>query len=163
MQHIIQQLAEIGKLKNFCHEQGDDVPMPSIEALGEVVRIARALLFPGYFGDAVINEQTLLYHIGIHVERLQGLLIRQIKSGLCFDGTLPCNDDLESTARRKAAAFIEGEKVSVNGQICTSVSRNVKEGEVLSRARVCETDGFGMQVKAVGRFSIEVVAHDGGV
>ena len=107
MQHIIQQLAEIGKLKNFCHEQGDDVPMPSIEALGEVVRIARALLFPGYFGDAVINEQTLLYHIGIHVERLQGLLIRQIKSGLCFDGTLSCNDGLESTARRKAAAFIE--------------------------------------------------------
>ena len=79
--------------------------MPSIEALGEVVRIARALLFPGYFGDAVINEQTLLYHIGIHVERLQGLLIRQIKSGLCFDGTLSCNDGLESTARRKAAAI----------------------------------------------------------
>ena len=35
-------------------------------------------------------------------------------------------------SRSKAAAFIEGEKVSVNGQICTSVSRNVKEGEVLS-------------------------------
>ena len=35
-------------------------------------------------------------------------------------------------SRSKAAAFIEGEKASINGQICTSVSRNVKEGEVLS-------------------------------
>ena len=35
-------------------------------------------------------------------------------------------------SRAKAASFIEGEKVSVNGRICTSVSRNVKEGEVLS-------------------------------
>ena len=33
MQHIIQQLAEIGQLKNICHEQGNSVPMPSVETL----------------------------------------------------------------------------------------------------------------------------------
>ena len=99
MQHIIQQLAEIGQLKNICHEQGNSVPMPSVETLSEVVRLARSLLFPGYFGEAAINEQTLLYHIGIHVERLQGLLAQQIKSGLCFDDTLPCDANLERTAQ----------------------------------------------------------------
>ncbi len=106
MQHIIQQLAEIGQLKNICHEQGNSVPMPSVETLSEVVRLARSLLFPGYFGEAAINEQTLLYHIGIHVERLQGLLAQQIKSGLCFDDTLPCDANLERTAQDKATAFI---------------------------------------------------------
>ena len=48
----------------------------------------------------------MLYHIGIHVERLQGLLAQQIKSGLCFDDTLPCDANLERTAQDKATAFI---------------------------------------------------------
>ncbi len=35
-------------------------------------------------------------------------------------------------SRGKAAALIEGEKVSVNGQISTQASRSLKEGEILS-------------------------------
>lgn len=107
MQHIIQQLSEIEQLKNICHEQGNSVSMPSVEVLGNIVQITRSLLFPGYFGEAAINEQTLIYHIGIQVERLQRLLAQQIKSGLCFEGTQSCSEQLDTVAQQKAQAFIE--------------------------------------------------------
>ncbi len=107
MQHIIKQLSETEHLKNICHEQGVNVLMPSYEVLGEVVHIARSLLFPGYFGHAAVNGRTLLYHVGVRVERLLDLLSQQIESGLCFDGTLPCDKSLKDTARAKAFAFVE--------------------------------------------------------
>ena len=35
-------------------------------------------------------------------------------------------------SRTKAAVYIEGEKVSVNGAVCTNVSLNLRGGEILS-------------------------------
>lgn len=97
----------MSRLSHMCHERGENVPMPSVEVLGEVVRLARSLLFPGYFGDAAVSESTLLYHVGINVERLHALLVGQIKSGLCFDADAAvCGDELDGSARRIADAFI---------------------------------------------------------
>ncbi len=47
-------------------------------------------------------------------------------------------------SRTKAAAYIEAEKVFVNGQVMTGVSRTVKEGEVLS-------------IRSVGKFKFASV------
>ena len=108
MQEIIRELSDIKSIKNICHERGNNIPMPSIEVLGEIVQITRSLLFPGYFGDAAVSEQTMLYYIGMNVEKLQMLLTQQIKSGLCFDDSArACGEELDKCASEKAAAFIK--------------------------------------------------------
>jgi len=108
IQETIRQLSDIENFKNICHERADNLPMPSIEVLSEIVQITRSLLFPGYFGDAAVNKGTILYHIGINVEKLQQLLTQQIKSGICFDGNANiCAETLEKEASEKAIAFIE--------------------------------------------------------
>jgi len=108
MQETIRQLSEIKDFKNICHERNESLPMPSIEVLSKIVQITRSLLFPGYFGDAAVNENTILYHIRMNVEKLQLLLTQQIKSGICFDNnTNICADKLEKEATEKTTAFIE--------------------------------------------------------
>lgn len=108
MDETINQLSDITDFKNICHERGNNLPMPSIEILGEIVHIIRSLLFPGYFGDAAVNEHTMLYHIGINVEKLQLLLAQQIKFGTCFDDNSKiCMENLELSANEKATAFVK--------------------------------------------------------
>ena len=52
-------------------------------------------------------------------------------------------------SRTKAAAYIEAEKVFVNGQIASQTSRTVKEGEILSIRGIgkFKFDGAGGQSK----------------
>ena len=82
---LVQRLADTSPIKEVCHHQLKDSPLPSVPVLSEIVDLCRSVLFPGYFGDAGVNERTVMYHIGVNVDRLQLLLNRQIKAGLCFD------------------------------------------------------------------------------
>jgi serine O-acetyltransferase len=81
----IQELSEYELLKGLCHEQIESNPMPSSTVLMEVVGLCRAILFPGYFGNASVTRQNLSFHIGINVEKLHQMLSAQISSGLCFE------------------------------------------------------------------------------
>ena len=81
----IKNLADTGNIREVCHKQTPNNPMPSVEVLKEIVMLIRSVLFPGYFGDAGVNSKTMLYHIGVNVDKLQLLLQLQIKAGLCFD------------------------------------------------------------------------------
>jgi serine O-acetyltransferase len=81
----IKKLADTGNIREVCHKQTHNNPMPSVEVLKEIVMLIRSVLFPGYFGDAGVNSKTMLYHIGVNVDKLQLLLQLQIKAGLCFD------------------------------------------------------------------------------
>lgn len=81
----IKKLADTGNIQEVCHKQTHNNPMPSVEVLKEIVMLIRSVLFPGYFGDAGVNSKTMLYHIGVNVDKLQLLLQLQIKAGLCFD------------------------------------------------------------------------------
>ena len=69
------------------HIEGD--PLPSGRALRRIVDLARAILFPGYFGTAHISKQTIRFHTGVHVETLHRLLTGQIHAGLCFADNRP--------------------------------------------------------------------------
>ena len=82
----IQELSQYELLKGLCHEQQESNPMPSTAVLEEIVNLCRAVLFPGYFGNASISRQNLSFHIGVNIERIHHLLTSQILSGLCFDG-----------------------------------------------------------------------------
>ncbi|MCE5175316.1 MAG: serine acetyltransferase [Bacteroidales bacterium] len=81
----IQELSQYDLLKGLCHEQQESSPMPSAKVLEEIVTLCRAVLFPGYFGNASISKQNLSFHIGVDVERIHHILTSQILSGLCFD------------------------------------------------------------------------------
>jgi serine O-acetyltransferase len=104
----IKKLSQLEGFKDVCHEQGTNDAMPSTDVLQEIVQLVRSILFPGYFGDAAVNSQTMMYHIGVNVDRLQLLLTQQINAGICFscsDETRRTND-AEQIGKRKATEFI---------------------------------------------------------
>jgi len=58
---------------------------PSRDAVIEMVEILRSVLFPGYFGSPDVNLETLRFHIGSALDRVQRILVEQIKRGLCLE------------------------------------------------------------------------------
>jgi serine O-acetyltransferase len=82
---LVQQLADTGPIREVCHHQLKDSPLPSVPVLSEIVDLCRTVLFPGYYGDAGVNSRTIQFYLGVNIDRLQLLLTRQIKAGLCFE------------------------------------------------------------------------------
>lgn len=80
----VELLSQPESLNNLCHRQRDGYPLPSGKTLQEIIDLSRAILFPGYYGKASVNIQTIQYYIGVNVERLQRLLEDQILAGLRF-------------------------------------------------------------------------------
>lgn len=104
----IKKLADTGNIQEVCHKQTHNNPMPSVEVLKEIVMLIRSVLFPGYFGDAGVNSKTMLYHIGVNIDKLQLLLQMQIKAGLCFESRSEeqiCAE-IERIAEEKTIEFI---------------------------------------------------------
>ena len=104
----IKKLSVLEGFKDVYHEQGSNDSMPSTEVLKEIVQLARAILFPGYFGDSAVNSLTIMNHIGVNIDRLQILLTQQINAGICFSRSSTNDDEneTEKTAREKATDFI---------------------------------------------------------
>lgn len=104
----IKKLSDVESFKDVCHQQNENNPMPSVEVLEEIVQLIRSVLFPGYFGDAAVNSKTMLYHIGVNIDKLQVLLSMQIKAGLCFETqveTMVCSE-VDKVSKEKASLFI---------------------------------------------------------
>lgn len=80
----IASLSEEGSYRSVCHQHFQDRPMPSIQLLEEIVRLAREILFPGYFGNSPVRSESIHYYIGVNTEKLYELLASQIFAGLCF-------------------------------------------------------------------------------
>lgn len=87
----VEHLSEADSLKGLFHQHRDGNPLPSGRALGEIVEMARAILFPSFYGKSSVNVKTIRYHIGVNVERLHRLLSEQILAGLCFANT--CDEE----------------------------------------------------------------------
>ena len=104
----IKKLSQLEGFKDVCHEQVSNDPMPSTDVLQEIVQLARAILFPGYFGDSAVNEFTMMNHIGVNIDRLQILLSQQIKAGICFSCQTEKEREADSEAvgKKKATEFI---------------------------------------------------------
>lgn len=83
------------------HQKGS----PSVEALREVMRIVRSVVFPGFFDDVVqTTPQAFRNHIGVNLERLYDLLQEQIFHGLCFES--PSCGETKQQSSAIAIAFI---------------------------------------------------------
>ena len=95
---VVDKLSEYDSFKSVYHENRDGEPFPSGLALKQIVDLCRSILFPGYFGNPMVDRRTIKYHIGVNVERLQALLEEQVLAGLCFG----CTDEERSLADKKA-------------------------------------------------------------
>lgn len=85
MQQTIEQLSAPESLSGLCHDCCDVSPLPSGEALRNIINLVRSILFPGYYGESTVSTRSIGYHIGVQIERLERLLSEQIYAGLCFD------------------------------------------------------------------------------
>ncbi len=80
----VEELSSLNSLQGVFHEHKDGDPLPSQKALREIIELCRSILFPGFYGKSTVNCHTIKYHIGVNLERLNGLLTEQILAGLCF-------------------------------------------------------------------------------
>lgn len=104
----VQKLSQVDGFKNVCNDHGQNDAMPSTAVMKEIVQLSRAILFPGYFGDSAVNNHTMLYHIGVNIDRLQMLLAQEIRAGMCFNSrteSIECID-FDRISTEKASAFI---------------------------------------------------------
>ncbi len=87
--HIIkttaEQLSNLSQHPNLFLRHTSSGQLPSGESLKEIIGLVRAVIFPGYYGRSVLNQETVPYHIGTALERLFLLLTEQIQAGVCFD------------------------------------------------------------------------------
>ncbi len=59
-------------------------PLPSQEALKELMNRMKAVFFPGYFGAAQVHRESLRYHTAANLDSIFRLLAEQIHRGGCF-------------------------------------------------------------------------------
>lgn len=64
-----------------------DAPLPSVDALREMVELVKMVVFPGFFDKRQIDSDIRSYHIGVNMERLCSLMRKQLTLALCADGS----------------------------------------------------------------------------
>jgi serine O-acetyltransferase len=84
LNQAVEELADCRSLERMFRTEQVGTSLPSAQALKRVVELARAILFPGYYGNPTVNSTTLHYHIGVDVEQLFEALRPQILAGLHF-------------------------------------------------------------------------------
>ena len=106
LSETVDALSTAESLRGLFHQHADGMPLPSGRVLGEIIELARCILFPGYYGQSSVNPKTIRYHIGVNLERMHSLLSEQILAGLCFaenaDDTVDNRDTLFVKDHRRA-------------------------------------------------------------
>ncbi|MCB2225416.1 MAG: serine acetyltransferase [Desulfarculaceae bacterium] len=92
-----------------CFDHISPVPLPSHDAVVEIVALARRVLFPGYFDGKKIEQVSLEYHLGTELLRLFELVSDQITWAVrhdCFRHELECSHCADR-GNRAALAFVQ--------------------------------------------------------
>ncbi len=95
LNRTIEELSNEASYGRLFHNSRYEEALPSGENLKRIVDLCRAILFPGYYGPARINKQTIRFHTGVLVETLHSLLTKEIHAGICFadNGRLSCSEE----------------------------------------------------------------------
>jgi len=59
-------------------------PLPSRSEIFTVVELLRSVIFPGYFGNRDVTEESLSYHMGATLHRASLIMVDEVHRGLCF-------------------------------------------------------------------------------
>lgn len=87
LNETVEMLSDEGSYAQLFHAYRDEEALPSGKVLKEIIDLCRAILFPGYYGNARISKQTIRFHTGVNIEKLHALLSRQLYAGLCLADT----------------------------------------------------------------------------
>ncbi len=107
---VVEELCREESYRLVVHFDRNFTPMPSTEALSEIMDLLRAVIFPGYFLDSDVTKKNITYHTGAKLDRAFTMLVEEIKKGLCyscaFEEEKECSE-CGRQARDIALAFIE--------------------------------------------------------
>ena len=87
-----------------------EAPLPSVEQVEHIVTLTKSIIFPDYFNKRQPDEAIRSYYIGVHMEELQGLLVKQIAHGLQFCEDCDCiktKEQVYQEAERLSLEFID--------------------------------------------------------
>lgn len=84
-----------------------EAPLPSVEQVKEIVNLVKSIIFPDYFNKRQPDETIRSYYIGVHMEELARLLIKQIAHGLQF-----CEDC--EVNKTKEQVYQEAERLTMD-------------------------------------------------
>lgn len=107
----VKTLVDTSSFDILCHKHRMGVPMLSSDKLKVIVDRMRQIIFPGYFGEMNLRNETLHYYIGVLVDQVYELLVEQIFAGLCFNNENEVRlkvDDKKKSAEKIASEFING-------------------------------------------------------
>ena len=98
LRQTVEALSDEASYGRLFHSSRDEEALPSSENLKRIIDLCRAILFPGYYGSARINKQTIRFHTGVAVETLHSLLSKEIHAGICFadQDCLACSEEERS-------------------------------------------------------------------
>ncbi len=82
----------VNELCRHCSDNVNDAvlsapkpqPLPSRDAVINIVEELRAVIFPGYFGTPDINMKNMPFHVGSALDHLTRVISQQVRRGLCF-------------------------------------------------------------------------------
>ncbi|MDL2207157.1 serine acetyltransferase [Desulfovibrio sp. OttesenSCG-928-F20] len=109
IEKVCEALCKPAPYQAMSYDSPGDSPMPSLEALTEMMNRLRAALFPGYFGNTRISRNSLRYHLSANLDSIFRLLQEQIRRGICFTcaDTEPLCPNCGREAGDKALAFLD--------------------------------------------------------
>ena len=67
LNETVEKLSDECSYKQLFHAYRDEEALPSGEVLEEIIDLCRAILFPGYYGNARISTQTIRFHTGVNI------------------------------------------------------------------------------------------------
>ena len=108
LREAVERLSDEGSYAQLFHAYCEEEELPSGKVLQSLVELCRAILFPGYYGQARITGQTIRFHTGVSIEQLFEELSKQIYAGLCLANTSQTTSSQAAkvTAERIAEEFI---------------------------------------------------------
>jgi serine O-acetyltransferase len=85
--------------------------LPSRDEIESMVDLLRSVIFPGYFGNRDITEESLTFHVGAVLDRVALTMADEVKRGLCFACAKAPGDRISRECDRQAtlvtATFLE--------------------------------------------------------
>ena len=108
LREAVERLSDEGSYAQLFHAYCEEEELPSGKVLQSLVELCRAILFPGYYGQARITGQTIRFHTGVSIEQLFEELSKQVYAGLCLANTSQTTSSqaAKATAERIAEEFI---------------------------------------------------------
>ena len=84
-----------------------DKQLPSSDCSRMILDKIRSIVFPGYFGNHLVNTNSLQYHTGVNLEQICRLLSEQIYFALSFENENVISQQIEDNASTYTMSFLD--------------------------------------------------------